>query len=92
VLWLDAADIDLPRLHRLDRDLPGDFFGRVARRLDADARAALAVYKDGSSLGIAGLSILVPPISILVLAAMALLLVRGRRRDDEKYAGLRSLR
>lgn len=69
-----------------------NFFGRVARRLDADARAALAVYKDGSSLGVAGLSILIPPISILVLAAMAVLLARGRRRDDEKYAGLRSLR
>ncbi len=69
-----------------------NFFVRVGRRLDADARAALAVYKDGSSLAVAGLSILIPPISIVVLAGMALLLVRGRRRDDEKYAGLRSLR
>jgi hypothetical protein len=69
-----------------------NFFVRVARRLDADARSALAVYKDGSSLGVAGLAILVPPVSLIVLAGLAFLLLRGRRRDDEKYAGLRSLR
>jgi hypothetical protein len=43
-------------------------------------------------VGIAGLAILVPPVSLVVLAGLAVLLLRGRRRDDEKYAGLRSLR
>lgn len=69
-----------------------NFFVRVGRRLDADARSALAVYKDGSSLAAAGLAILAPPASLLMLAGLAVLLFRGRRRDDEKYAGLRSLR
>jgi hypothetical protein len=69
-----------------------NFFARAARRLDADVRSALAVYKDGSSLGFAGLALLVPPASLVVLAGLAVLLLRGRQRDDEKYAGLRSLR
>jgi hypothetical protein len=69
-----------------------NFFARAGRRLDSDVRSALAVYKDGSSLGFAGLAILVPPVSLVVLAGLAVLLLRGRQRDDEKYAGLRSLR
>jgi hypothetical protein len=69
-----------------------NFFARVGRRLDADVRSALAVFKDGSSLGVAGLAILLPPVSLVALAGLAVLLLRGRRRDDEKYAGLRSLR
>jgi hypothetical protein len=39
-----------------------------------------------------GLSILFPPLAILVAAALAWLLVGGRRRQGEKYAGLRILR
>jgi Domain of unknown function (DUF4126) len=69
-----------------------NFFFRVARRLEADARAALAVYRDGTSLALAGLAVLAPPVSLVALVALALLLLRGRRRDDEKYAGLRVLR
>jgi hypothetical protein len=69
-----------------------DFFARVAARLDREARAALPVYKDGSSLVLAGLAILIPPVSLLALAAFALLLVRVRRHGAEKYAGLRVLR
>ena len=40
----------------------------------------------------AGLSILFPPLAILVVAALAWLLIGGRRRAGEKYAGLRILR
>jgi hypothetical protein len=69
-----------------------NFFVRAARRLDADTRSALAVYKDGASLAAAGLAIALPPVSLVVLAGLGALLLRGRRRDDEKYAGLRSLR
>jgi uncharacterized protein DUF4126 len=69
-----------------------NFFGRVGQRLDPDARAALAFYKDGTALVLAALAVAVPPVSLLALAALAVLLARGRRRDEEKYAGLRSLR
>jgi hypothetical protein len=69
-----------------------NFFARVGRRLDADARSALAVYKDGASLAVAGVAILAPPVSLVALLGLAVLFFRGRRRDDEKYAGLRSLR
>ena len=67
-------------------------FGRVRRRLDAQAAAALPVYAEGAAIAAAGLSILFPPLAVLVLAALAWLLAGGRRRADEKYAGLRILR
>jgi hypothetical protein len=67
-------------------------FGRVRRRLDPDAQGALPVYGEGAALGAAGLSILFPPLAILVVAALAWLLAGGRRRAGEKYAGLRILR
>jgi hypothetical protein len=69
-----------------------NLFDRVGRRLDADARSALVVYEDGSSGAGAGLAIALPPVSLVYVAGLAALLLRGRRRDDEKYAGLRSLR
>lgn len=67
-------------------------FGRVRRRLDPDAQAALPVYGEGASLAAAGASILFPPLAIVVLAALAWLLIGARRREGEKYAGLRILR
>jgi uncharacterized membrane protein len=67
-------------------------FGRVRRRLDPDAQTALPVYGAGAALIAAALSILFPPLAILVLATLAWLLVGGRRRAGEKYAGLRILR
>jgi Domain of unknown function (DUF4126) len=67
-------------------------FARVRRRLDEQAAAALPVYAEGAALGAAGLSILFPPLAVLVLAALVWLLAGGRRRAGEKYAGLRILR
>jgi hypothetical protein len=67
-------------------------FGRVRRRLDEQAAAALPVYAEGAALGAAGLSIAFPPLALLVLAALVWLLAGGRRRAGEKYAGLRILR
>jgi hypothetical protein len=67
-------------------------FGRVRRRLDAEAQAALPIYSEGAALAAAGVSVLFPPLAILVLAGLAWLLVGGRRRAGEKYAGLRILR
>ena len=67
-------------------------FGRVRRRLDDQAANALPVYAEGAALGAAGLSILFPPLALLIIAALIWLLTGGRRRAGEKYAGLRILR
>jgi hypothetical protein len=67
-------------------------FGRVRARLDKEAASALPVYAEGVALLAAGASILLPPLAILVVAGLAWLLVGGRRRAGEKYAGLRILR
>jgi hypothetical protein len=67
-------------------------FGRVRRRLDPEAASALPVYAEGVALLGAGASILLPPLAILFVAAQAWLLAGGRRREGEKYAGLRILR
>jgi hypothetical protein len=69
-----------------------NFFGRVRTRLDKDAQGALPLYAEGCALLGAGASILFPPLAILVVAALAWLLLGGRRRAGEKYAGLRILR
>jgi len=67
-------------------------FGRVRRRLDEQAANALPVWAEGAALIAAGASILFPPLAILVIAGLVWLLAGGRRRADEKYAGLRILR
>ena len=69
-----------------------NFFGRVAARLDPEARAALIIYLEGLALALAAVAVLVPPLSLIALATAVVLLVRGRRRDERKYAGLRVLR
>lgn len=67
-------------------------FGRVRARLDREAQGALPVYAEGAALLTAGLSILFPPLAILLVAGLAWLMLGGRRRQGEKYAGLRILR
>jgi hypothetical protein len=67
-------------------------FGRVRRRLDEQAAAALPVYAEALALAAAGVSILFPPLAVLVLGGLVWLLSGGRRRAGEKYAGLRILR
>ena len=67
-------------------------FGRVRQRLDEQAANALPVYAEGLALAAAGLSILFPPLAVIVIAALVWLLAGGRRRSGEKYAGLRILR
>jgi hypothetical protein len=69
-----------------------NLFMRVRRRLDPEAASALPVYAEGAALAAAGLSILFPPLAILVIAGLGWLLLGGRRREGEKYAGLRILR
>jgi hypothetical protein len=67
-------------------------FGRVRRRLDEQDAAALPVYAEGVAVAAAGISILFPPLALLVVGALIWLLAGGRRREGEKYAGLRILR
>jgi hypothetical protein len=67
-------------------------FSRVRARLDAQTAGALPLYAEGSALLAAGLSILFPPLAIIVVAALAWLWIGGRRRAGEKYAGLRILK
>jgi hypothetical protein len=66
--------------------------GRVRARLDAEARAALPVYEEGSGTVLAALTLLAPPVALVALGFFAWLLLGSRRRGREKYAGLRILR
>jgi hypothetical protein len=67
-------------------------FGRVRTRLDTATAATLPVYAEGIAVALAALSVLLPPVG-LVGVVMAIVLLRGgKRREGEKYAGLRILR
>jgi hypothetical protein len=67
-------------------------FTRVRARLDEEARGALFVYADGVAMLLALLSIIIPPVSVIALGFIVFLLIGGKRREGEKYAGLRILR
>lgn len=68
------------------------FFRRTRARLDREAAATLPAYAEAAGLLLAGLSLLLPPVSLPALVFLAWLLVGQRRRADRKYAGLRILR
>jgi hypothetical protein len=70
----------------------GGLVERVRGRLEGGAAALLTAYADAVALLIAGVAIFVPPASLLAIAAFVFLLVGVRRREGEKYAGLRILR
>ena len=65
---------------------------RTRARLDAEAAGALFLYAEAAALLIAGLAVLIPPVSIIVVIFFIWLRVGGTRREGEKYAGLRILR
>jgi hypothetical protein len=67
-------------------------FGRVRGRLDDEARRALPAYAELGALLAAGATILFPPLGLLVIGFLAWLYLGGRRRSEEKFAGLRILR
>jgi uncharacterized membrane protein len=69
-----------------------DLLGRVRRRLDAEAAGALFLYAEAFALVLVGLSVLFPPLALVGIGLLIFLLVGGRRREGEKYAGLRILR
>lgn len=62
-----------------------------ARLVGADA-AALPAYAEALGLLVAVLTVLLPPIGVVAVAMLGWLLVAGRRREGQKYAGLRILR
>jgi Domain of unknown function (DUF4126) len=70
----------------------GGLVERARRRLEWGAAALMTAYADGAALLLAAVAVFVPPVSILAIAAFVLLLVRGKEREGEKYAGLRILR
>jgi hypothetical protein len=65
---------------------------RTRARLDAAAAGALFLYVEAVALLLAGLAVLIPPVSILAIAFLIWLRLGGRRREGEKFAGLRILR
>jgi hypothetical protein len=71
-------------------------FARVRARFssagEAQAAAALPFYGEAAGLVVAGFSVLLPPLSLVAIGFLIALLVTGRRRSDQKYAGLRILR
>lgn len=66
--------------------------GGARRRLEAEHVGGLAVYAEGVALVVAGASVLFPPLALVAIGGLATLLVRGRQRGEQKYAGLRILR
>lgn len=67
-------------------------FGRVRARLDASTAATLPIYAEVIALALAGLSVLAPPVGLVAVVLALILLRGGKRREGEKYAGLRILR
>lgn len=65
---------------------------RVRTRLDAEAAAALPVFAEVTAVLAAALSVLAPPVGVVVLGLLLWLLIAGRGRGAQKYAGLRILR
>jgi hypothetical protein len=70
----------------------GGLIERVRNRLEPDQAALLTAYADGAALLLAAIAIFVPPLGYLAIPGFVLLLLGGRRREGEKYAGLRILR
>jgi hypothetical protein len=69
----------------------GGLVERVRGRLPAQA-ALVTAYADAAALILAAIAIFVPPLALLAIPGFIVLLLGGRRREGEKYAGLRILR
>ena len=67
-------------------------FARARARLEGGAASLLGVYADVTSLVLAALAILFPPLGYLVLIGFVVMLIRAQRGGAQKYEGLRILR
>jgi uncharacterized membrane protein YgdD (TMEM256/DUF423 family) len=65
---------------------------RVRARLDEQTAGMLPLFSESGALVSAVLSVLLPPVGIVVLLLLLWLLYAGRQRGERKYAGLRILR
>ncbi len=66
--------------------------GRVRARLDTEAAAALPLIAEGFALLLAVLSVVAPPVGPIAVLLLVWMMLSGRRREGQKYAGLRILR
>ncbi|HUA48494.1 MAG TPA: DUF4126 family protein [Solirubrobacteraceae bacterium] len=67
-------------------------FARARARLDDQAAGAVTLYEEGAAVLLAALSVVAPPIGLIGLLALGWLWLAGRRREGQKYEGLRILR
>ncbi len=65
---------------------------RARARLEGDSAGLLSVFTEAFAVVAAVLSVVAPPVGIVVLGLLLWLLIAGRGRDEQKYAGLRILR
>jgi hypothetical protein len=65
---------------------------RVSARLRGADAGALPFYVEAAAVLVALLSVVAPPIGVIALLLLGWLLIAGRRREGQKYAGLRILR
>jgi uncharacterized protein DUF4126 len=65
---------------------------RVRSGRDQSVAATLPIYAEAFAIVLAALSVVAPPVGVLGLALLVWLLIAGRRREGQKYAGLRILR
>jgi uncharacterized membrane protein YgdD (TMEM256/DUF423 family) len=65
---------------------------RARARVEDEQAKLLPVFTEGAALLAAVLSVVAPPVGVVVLGLLLWLLIAGRGRDDQKYAGLRILR
>ena len=70
----------------------GGLVERVRARLEPEQAGLLTAYADAAALLLAAIAIFVPPVAFLAIPGFALLIAGGRRREGQKYAGLRILR
>lgn len=70
----------------------GPLLSRVRSRLDSQSVSALPLFVEGAAVLVAVLSALAPPVGPIAVLLLAWLLLASRRRQGQKYAGLRILR
>jgi hypothetical protein len=70
----------------------GGLVERVRARLDSEQAGLLSAYADAAALLLGAIAVFVPPVALLAIPVFVFLLVTGRRREGQKYAGLRILR